>query len=153
MNIIKSDLVAMEYDIFWKDITPIVMNATPRPVLVLINESENNSQEDAQLLKMLDACKLAPEQYNIIRIRQDEQVAWHQLRDRLNPKIIFMIGILPVQLGISALFKLNQPNHFNDCVWLPTISIREQEQFPDVKKQLWLSGMKPVFVDKSFGAF
>lgn len=153
MNIINSDLIPRDYDIFWQDPASVINNAEPRPVLILVNDHEQNSHEQVQLQKMIEACKLQPDQYNIIKIKKDQMVAWHILRDRLMPKIIFLIGILPPQLGISALFRLNEPNSFNDCTWLPTISILEQEQFPDVKKQLWVNGMKPVFVDKKYGTF
>lgn len=153
MNIIKSNLISSEYDILWEDIAPVVKDATPRPILILTNAYTEGGPEDTQLLKMLDACKLAPEQYNIIRINNGQQAAWHKLRELLSPKIIFLIGILPSQLGISSLFRINAPNHFNNCIWLPTLSINELEQRPDIKKQLWQEGMKPVFVDKSYGDF
>ena len=145
MNIIKSDLISSEYDVLWADISGVVKDATPRPVLILVNAYSSGSSEGPQLLKMLEACKLVPEQYNIIQINKDQQVAWHKLRDLLDPKIVFLIGILPSQLGISSLFRINAPNHFNDTVWLPTLSITELEQRPDVKKQLWVDGIKPVF--------
>ena len=153
MNIIKSDLVEAKHDVLWNDISLVIKDAIPAPVLVLVNDSEPNAAAADQVQKMLGACKLAPSQYNIIYQRSDEQIAWHQLRDRLDPKIIFLIGILPSQLGVSALFKLNEPNHFNDRVWLPTISTAELEQYPDIKKQLWTGGMHPIFIAKSFGTF
>jgi len=153
MNIIKSDLVSSEYDVLWQDIGQIVKNATPKPVMVLINTYPPGSPDETQLLKMLEVSKLSPEQYNIVQIEKNTPVAWHKLRDQLDPKVVFLIGILPAQLGISSLFKLNAPNHFNDRIWLATLSLGELEQFPDVKKQLWTNGMKPIFVDKVFSEF
>ena len=153
MNIIKSDLISAEYDVLWQDITPIIKDATPKPILVLINTYAPGSPDEAQVLKMLEGSKLKPEQYNIVQIAADQQLAWHKLREQLDPKIIFLIGILPVQLGISSLFKLNAPNHFNDRIWLATLSLSELEKYPDVKKQLWLNGMKPVLADKSYVDF
>lgn len=153
MNIIKSDLVSPEYDVFWEDVTALTNNAAPRPVLVLINRYEAGSHEQTQLHKMLDACKLLPEQYNIIFIEKDQKAAWHKLKAQLDPKIIFLIGVTPGQLGISSLFRLNEPNRFDEKVWLPTIPVLEQDNHPDVKKQLWVNGMKPVFVDKMYGTF
>ena len=150
MNIIKTDLVSAAHDVMWDDISGVVKDANQRPVLILVQAYQQGSNEGAQLVKMLEAAKLQPEQYNIIQLEKDKVVAWHQLRERLNPHIIFLIGILPIQLGISSLFRLNAPNHFNDRVWLPTLSLAELEQRADVKKQLWLDGMKPVFVDSTF---
>jgi len=153
MNIIKSDLVDIKYDAFWEDVAAITIEAGPKSVLVVINDHEQGSQEQVQLQKMLEACKLTPAQYNIVKVKTGQLVAWHKLRELLDPKVVFLFGILPAQLGISALFRLNEPNRFNDRIWLPSISIAEQEQFPDLKKQLWVSGMKPVFIDKAFGEF
>ena len=153
MNLLKSDIVGAQYDVLWEDVSATIAGAGIRHVLILISETDKGAEEQVQLRKMLDACKLKPEDYNIITLQADKMIAWHQLREKLDPKIVFLIGIAPLQLGISSLFRLNEPNSFNDRIFLPTISIREQEQFPDMKKQLWINGMKPIFVDKKFVAF
>ena len=147
MNIIKSDLVSSESDVLWEDIPVAMHAAVVKPVLILVNAYTPESSEGPQILKMLDACKLNPEQYNILQINKNQRIAWHKLREQVDPQIIFLIGVLPSQLGISSLFRMNVPNHFNDRIWLATLSISELEQHPDVKKQLWAEGMKPVFID------
>jgi len=149
MSIIKTDIVSAENDVFWNDVSDITSGHVPRPVLVITNTREH----DAQLLKMLEASKLAADQYNIIYVEEGRQVAWHQLHYNLKPGVVFLIGVLPAQLGVSALFKLNEPNRYNDTIWLPSLSIAELDQRADVKKQLWLQGMKPIFVDKVYGEF
>jgi hypothetical protein len=153
VNIIKSDIVLPQYDELWDDVSPLLNGATPKPVLVLVNKFAENSQEAAQLQKMLDGCLLTAAQYNVVPLDEGQYAAWHQLRTALHPKIIFMIGILPAQLGISAMFQINMPNRFSDCIWLPTLSITELERQPNVKSQLWNNGMKPVLKDKSYGDF
>jgi len=152
MNIIKSDIINSEYDAFWEDISPVTKDAVQRPVLILVNQYEAGSTEEVQLMKMLAACELTTEQYNLITLQQDDKAAWHQLREKLNPKFIFLIGILPSQLGISSMFRLNEPNNFNDRIWLPTLSINELEQYKETKKQLWVNGISPVFINKRYGA-
>ena len=57
---------------------------------------------------------------------------------------------MPQQLGIAAMFRLNEPNRFNERIFIPTLSIPDLEKQPDAKKQLWLGGLKPVFADKLF---
>ena len=153
VNIIKSDIVLPQYDELWNDVDPLLNGGTPKPVLVLVNKFADSSQEPAQLQKMLDACKLSNDQYNLVQLAEGQYAAWHQLRTALNPKIIFMIGVLPAQLGISAMFQLNGPNKFSDCIWLPTLSLSALEQQADVKKHLWGNGMKPILVDKAYGDF
>ena len=149
MDIIKTDIVGDKYDVLWNDISNILKNSAPKDILILVKNYAEESAEGPQLQKMLEACKLQPRQYNILLLDSDELLAWYQLREKLDPKIIFLIGILPSQLGISSLFKLNEPNRFNDRIWLPTLSISELEQNPDFKKQLWINGMKPLFVDSN----
>lgn len=152
INIIKTDIVSNQYDILWEDISPITGSMEPRPLLVVVNECEPGSAEDQQLQKMLDACKLYPEQYNILRLQSGQQIAWHQLRERLNPAIVFLIGVMPAQLGVSAFFKLNETNNFNDRIWLPTLDLRVLAKHEDLRKQLWINSMKPLLADNPLPA-
>ena len=151
ISLIKSDVVPATYDELWADISSMVAGKPPAGTLVIVNAYSKGSIEEMQLKKMLDACGLTGGHYNIIMLADGQPAAWHGLREKLEPKFVFLIGISPVQLGISSLFNLNEPNHFSDCVWLPTVSLRELEQHAEVKKQLWQNGMKPMFVDKRFG--
>ena len=151
MNIIRSVIVDPCSDSFWEDTSAITAIADVRPVLILTTPYSDDGREEIQLQKMLVASGLQPEQYNIVQIESTQKVAWHQLREKLNPKVVFLIGISPTQLGISAMFQLNIVNHFNSLLWLPTISLAGLEQNAELKKQLWVSGMKPLFVDKTYG--
>lgn len=151
MNIINSDIISAEQDVFWQETSAITKGMSPRPVLVITTRMEEGGAEKMQLQKMLVVSELAPEQYNIVELDSDRKVAWHHLRDALQPKFVFLIGIPPSSLGVSAMFLANEPNRFNDIIWLPTFSISELEQRQDVKKHLWVSGMKPIFVDKVYG--
>ena len=148
MELIKTDIVGAQYDTFWDDISDIATGLQKKPILVIVNDFERNSVEEQQLQKMLGACKLADAQYNIVKIGNEQAAAWHKLNDQLNPAIVFLIGVSPAQLGISAVFQLNRPNHFADKIWLATLSLKELDSNADLKKDLWLGGMKPLFVDK-----
>jgi hypothetical protein len=150
-DVIKSDIVSSKYDVLWDDISSVTTGLEKRPVLILVTGCEAGSEEDAQLQKMLGACKLSTEKYNVIRMNEGQQIAWHQLREKLDPKFIFLIGALPAWFGISALFNLNSLNSFNDRIWLPTLSISQLEKEPSVKTNLWNNGMKPLFVEKKYG--
>jgi hypothetical protein len=151
MSLIKTDIIPVKYDVFWEDISSIIKNATTKTVLVLTGEYQPDSPEEKQLMKMLEVSKLLPGQYNIVMLKKDQEVAWHKLRDSLDPKIIFLFGILPAQLGLSVALKLNEPNNFNECIWLPTLSLAELATNDPVKRQLWNEGMQPVFIAKKFG--
>lgn len=151
MNIIKSDVILPQHDALWADISPMLQGTSPKSILILATDP--GQAYEIQLQKMIEACKLSPDQYNLIKVGAEQPIAWHQLKDKLKPGIVFLIGVTPLQLGISASLRFNLPNRFADCVWLPTASVSDLDKYPDIKKQLWLDGMKPVFVDKSFGGF
>lgn len=148
LNIIKSKIVSNNWDVFWEQNTQI--EELEKKTVVLSLTFQPGSAEEAQLLKMLQACALTAADYHIIHLAPEQQIAWHQVRDKVKPEFVIILGIMPQQLGISAMFRLNEPNRFNDCVFIPTLSLPELEQQPEAKKQLWLSGLKPVFVDKQF---
>ena len=152
MNIINSDIITSGNDDLCAGVSFLINDPVPKPVLVITNEYVSEGTEDMQLKKMLEtACKLTAGQYQVIGLAPGQKAAWYQLRELLNPKVIFLIGILPARLGISALFTINEPNNFNDRVWLPTLSVKELEQNQAAKTQLWNSGMKPIFIEKKFG--
>lgn len=146
-NIIKTKIVGRQWDAFWNDIPAASINAG-NDVLVISQSFAPGSSEETQLKKMLAACNLSDGQYNMLQINGNEQVAWHKLREAAQPKIIILLGILPEQLGISAMFHLYKPNRFNDCTWIAGLSLAELEKNPDAKRQLWQEGLKPVLVDK-----
>jgi hypothetical protein len=151
VNVIKSDLITAEYDVYWNEDISLLQNAVPRPVLVVVSAWERGETDASQLTKMLEACKLKPEQYNVLQLTEVDKVSWRQLRVRYQPAVVFLIGVLPASLGVPVLFRLNEPNNFNETIWLPTISISELDKYAEVKRQLWINGMKPVFIDKKYG--
>lgn len=146
-NIIQSKIVDTEWDAFWQELPANVAMLQPKDSLVLSLPYTISSAEDVQLNKMLQACQLAD--YNVVQMEASQKLAWHRLKSKLSPKYILLLGILPEQLGISALFRLFSPNQFDECTWIPGLSLTEMEKQPDAKKQLWLNGLKPVFVDKT----
>ncbi len=150
-DIINTQVISDAYNQFWEDISPRIKGMDPLPDMVLSLPFETSSPAEMQLQKMLQACALAPGQYNLLQIGAQERIAWHQLRDALQPKNIILLGITTEQLGISIHFMPHQVNRFNDCSWIPTLSVPELEQQPDIKKHLWNYGLKPVFVEKIYG--
>ena len=148
VDIISTDIVSDSWDVFWEDISAVIPNpVTNADVLVIANAASDNDR----LMAMMTVCKLTPGTYNLVKLATEQKVAWHQLRDKLNPKVLFLIDIAPAQLGVSAMFFPHEPNNFNDRTWLVTASVAEIDQNNDLKKFLWSNGMKPIFVDKTVG--
>ena len=145
MNLINTGVISSANDIFWKDI-PGTMLLTPKPVLIIINEYEPGSADDTQLGRMMAASKITPDLYNVMQVVDGGQLAWHQLRDQLKPKIVFLIGIIPVQLGISVMFKLHLPNNFNGCTFIPTFALSDLRKNDDARQYLWENRHETIFL-------
>ena len=151
MKIINTDIVTAEQDIFWNNI-PRIERLTVRPVLILSPAFEEQSTEADQLNSILKAgCKLNEEQYNIILLKDGEKLSWYRLREQLAPKIILLFNVLPAQLGISSLFRFNDINNFDKCLWVPTVSLQILIQDKTLKGQLWNNALKPLFDTKVHG--
>lgn len=149
-NILETPVITNNWDIFWDaDNLP----KQQAEVLVITNPYAPGSPEDTQLQKMLQACQLDMRECCIFAMHINVQAAWHRLRDAVAPKAILLLGVSPQQLGISAMFRLFSPNKFDERIWIASPSLTELEQQPEAKKQLWVNGLKPVFVDKSTGMF
>ena len=145
MQLINSKIIPSALDAFWEDLPGTVQITTGIACLVLTLPYPVGSVEEQTLLKMLTACQLAPEQYQILPIQAGWQPAWHKLRNTLKPAHVLLLGIAPEQLGIAARFQLHTPNHFDQCIFIPALSLTEMEKYPDAKKEFWTKGLKPVF--------
>ena len=149
--LINTDIINSSRDIFWED-AQCLRGIEPRPVLILSAEYTTGSPEEDQLNALVKAgCKLQEQQYNIIRLKADEQVAWFKIREQLAPKVILLFNVMPAQLGISSLFHLNGLNRFDGCYWVPTLSLTHLIQDKALKGQLWNGALKPIFETKVYG--
>lgn len=146
-DIISTAIIDNKQDEFWRALPPEVSQLPQKDTMVITLPMLAN--EDGQLQKMMQACKLDAKDYNVVQMKESEPISWHQLRDTLKPGTVLLLGVLPEQLGISAQFYMFAPNRFSDCIWIAAPSLAQLEQQPDAKKQLWTTGLKPVFVDKT----
>lgn len=146
MNLINSKTVSSSEDIFWNEIPEKWEVLQPRPVLVLAAPYKTAGSEEETLIKMLGGCALTQDKYHILQLENGEQVAWHMLRDKLAPQQVILLGVEPGQLGISALFRFNEMNRFNDRIFIPSLSLQQMQQYPEAKKALWVQALKPCFL-------
>jgi hypothetical protein len=147
-GIINTKIVKAEWDEFWLE-GSIDAHYKPKDCLVVTQSFALGTPEEIQLKKMIGACGIDTLNVNTIHINNLEKLSWRQLKEKLDPKYVLLLGIQPIQLGISALFRLNEPNYFDHCLLIPALSLTEMETMPEMKKELWLNGLKPVFVDKT----
>lgn len=143
MQFISSSIIPATVDELWKE--PSLPEGS-RQVLVIAQPYAAGSPEEETLLKMLTACKLSPDNYCILLLDNNERMGWPLLRERLQPRYVLLLGINPAQLGISVLFRFNETNSFNGCLWIPTASITDLNANAALKGQFWNQALKPTFV-------
>lgn len=152
-DIISSPVINQQWDSFWNELPETVQQLPEKPLLVLSQAYTDGSAEAIQLQKMLQACTLTESSYNIVQLSSAQNIPWHKLKEQFKPKTVLLLGVIPEQLGISAMFRLFMPNNFDSAIWIAGLSLTELEKQPEAKKQLWQNGLKPVFVDKTIGNF
>lgn len=151
MNLINTDIINNGQDAFW-DVPAAATYLDPRPVLVLTPDFTPGSGEEEQLSGILSSgCRLLTDQYHVIEIGANDKLAWHKLRDKLQPRVVLLFNISPQQLGVSALFQLNGINNFDGAKWVPSFPLTQIMQDKNVKGELWNNALKPLFVDKTHG--
>ena len=150
-DIINSDIISSSNDQFWSEAPARIKNLEPRPVLGFTNELTDQDAEKTLLTKMLQACKLDDAQYHVITLADQECLAWHQVRDLLQPQSIIVLGLALEQFGIAAQLMPHQVSRFNDRSWILTASLKDLIRYPDIKNHLWNYGLKPVFIDRVYG--
>lgn len=147
-DIIQSDIVTQQWDAFWNPLPDSLnIGSEQTNTLVLTLPYTQGSAEETALLKMMQACKFGAEGYKIVQMQPEMLVAWHKIKEVANPKNVILLGVLPQQLGITVLLRLFNPNRFDGCIWIPGLSLTDMEKQPEAKKELWLNGLKPTFVD------
>jgi len=145
MNIINTEIVNSEADVFWSEVPERYAHMKPAKVLVIACTDD----AEPRVQRMLDACKLAPAEYNLLFLEPGENLAWHKLKAFFQPSVVFLIGIMPSQLGVSALFRLHAINRYDEVVLLPTLSVAYLDQHESEKKHLWSASMKPLLLDRT----
>ena len=146
MHLITSKIIPSSENAYWDSLPEAWQALSARPLLVLTTPYQADSPEETTLIKMLAGCQLNPDQYHILTVQADQQIAWHSLQHTLSPQYVLLLGIQPVQLGIAALFQLNEINQFNNCIIIPSLSLEQLDQYTDAKKALWLNALKPTFI-------
>ncbi|MBS1589108.1 MAG: hypothetical protein JST52_05795 [Bacteroidetes bacterium] len=149
-DILKTDILSYKFDIFWQSNDELI-NLDPRPVFVASTAFQPNSPEEEQLIKMLSACRLDASSFHVMQLQPESQIAFHLLKDHLQLKSIILLGISPIQLGVSAYLMPHQLSRFGNCNWIVTESLKTLLERPEIKTHLWQYGLKPAFVDQVYG--
>jgi hypothetical protein len=150
MNIINSEVISSDLDVFWNGQNENVKNLRHVSVLVITSAITSETQR-ALLLRMIAACGLAATDFAIVELADNTPVAWYRLREATQARAVLLFGVPLPALGISVLLKACEPNRFDNALWIPAPALAILEQDAELRKQLWQQGMKLVFIDHIYG--
>ena len=145
--VLKTKIIPAYFDRYWEDGEDGLSGLGQRKVLLLVAEPTH----DEMLQRLVVRCGLTAADYHILKVRDSVVPSWHKLKVFFNPSVVILLGVLPAQTGVSALFSYGVPNRFGDAVWIPGPSAADMEQKPELRKQLWDQALSPVFVAGTFG--
>lgn len=141
--IISTPILPSEWDWLWEE--PTIPAPGDQPPRLLVLSLPRKDEEQKVLMNMMNACQLQSGEYLILDLLAHQRIPWSYLRKNIQPKQILLLGVSAEQLGIRALFRPYEPNDFDGLQWIPAASIQDLEARPDLKKALWLKGLKPIF--------
>jgi hypothetical protein len=151
-TIFNSDIIPQTIDKWWT-LHPALSQLPATPVVAICSAEEKGEAEQALLQSiMVGGCKLNTGQYAVLLYDEQQPMAWAQIKTQLQPKLLILFGLHPSMLGVSVLFQFHTCNRFDGCLWLPVPSIKQLMSDKEVKRQLWLEALRPVFEEKKFGA-
>jgi hypothetical protein len=142
MQLFNTKVVPSDTDTLWQ--TPSLPDMSNKKLLVITKPFAAGSVEAQTLQKMLAACKLSEKDYVVLQI-DAQPYSWHSMEGANPPGIVLLLGVMPAQLSIHALFKLHAPNPFAGRMFIPALSLTDIENNPAAKKDLWAAGLKPAF--------
>jgi len=123
----------------------IGMDTLKKAKMVVFTQQFNNQEEQEFLKKILTACKMETSDYCLMELKQEECIAWNQIRDEIQPNFVLSFGIPAQQLGILAMFKFNSSNSFDHCNFIFVDSLSTLQNNVALKKTFWTNILKPIF--------
>lgn len=142
-DIFNTQVISADVDVFWQEGGDTAWVA--KDTLVISAAYEPGSEEEQQLVKMLSACKLRPDEYSVVKLAPGENRAWFRLRPELRPSIVLLLGVHPAQLGISALMRPHDINPFDGARFVPTASLAELLTNAALKQHLWTNVFRVLY--------
>ncbi len=135
----SNNKVIRDKDILEKNISEELLTIR---TLLLVAPFRNETEESAQLDKILTACRLQKEDYKV-----DQEIkSWSFYRKMNNIKEVLLFGITEKDLNLDLQFNNNQINKFDGRIFIKTASVAEMLTNQLIKNELWQNALKPHFV-------
>lgn len=97
--------------------------------------------EQAQLAKILTACRLAPSDYHIC----EHPISWSSYRGFYNIQEVLLFGTGPGALALDLAAPLNRPFSFDGRLWCQSQAVSLLMSDQASKNELWTLALKPMF--------
>lgn len=118
-----------------------------KKIAILVNSTEAiylPEEELNFLLDILNACKLSMADVALINIDKNASISYKDVSKLLSAEKIFLFGTDPVLLGLPLQFPHYQIQHFNNQVYLSSVSLNELQTDKEEKLKLW-NCLKKIF--------
>lgn len=97
------------------------------------------------LLGILTACKLSMADIALINFSKNPSLVYKDITEELTAEKIFLFGVGPDELELPLQFPLYQIQHFNNQVYLSSVSLNELQADKEEKMKLW-NCLKKIFL-------
>lgn len=144
MELFSTPVIPASADAFW-ELPESDLVLEKRRMMVISRPFDRASQAATTLRKMMEACRLAPDDYAVLELPRGQALSWSLLRGQSDAQLVLLLGVLPAELGISAMFAFNRPNAFSGAVFIPGLSLDGLLADSNSRKELWEAGLKPAF--------
>jgi hypothetical protein len=144
MELFSTPVVPASIDAFWELPESETMLAGRR-MLVISRPYQKGSQAAITLAKMMEACRLAPDDYAVLELAQGQLLSWSLIRGQSDATCVLLLGVTPAELGIQAAFAFNRPNMFSGAQFIPGLALEQLLADGNSRKELWENGLKPAF--------
>ncbi len=118
-----------------------------KKIVLLVTSAEAIYLPDDELnflLGILNACKLSMADVALINISKNPSVTYQQVAKHFKAEKIFLFGLSPEVLGLPLQFPHYQIQHFNNQVYLSSVSLTTLQTEKEEKLKLW-NCLKKIF--------
>ena len=144
MILFSTPVIPASADAFWELPESDTELANIR-MLVIARPLEKGSPAAVTLSKMMTACRLGPDDYAVLQLTPGQALSWSLLRGQTAATFVLLLGVMPAELGIQAMFAFNRPNAFSGATFIPGLPLEQLVADGNSRRDLWEGGLKPAF--------
>jgi len=139
------------YDVFFSDNkifnsrlseNPLPQIISPKVRTIIYIKTEQNGYNEEDITKIMAACKLSKEEYQII----STETPWKYLRDHKQIKEVILFGNHEKEIGLLVQLPQHYPFYFDQKLWIKTYELNQIMSNNQFKNELWHKALKIHFL-------